>query len=407
MTDWARLMPDVARRLLGEPTRKTAQEWRYGSKGSLAVHVAGERAGTWRDHEAGEGGGVLALIRHKLSCDRAGALRWLELEGRISARSVPNRGNPEKNGPSEPLRAPETARPIPGHRGSGGNRPSEAHGRASSAPRSETTPIARRIVAGSVPAKGTPAARYLSQRGTWPDGEAGELPDAVGWCSREKAPARLPEGAAGVLIWTLTDAATGEPVTDACTCEALTDGGQRLTNRWRRSYGQLTGRCFECGDAAGSVLVLVEGPCDALALARLQLPGVMVRAALSSGPLPALARGWPGEVLACLDGDTAGRSSGAALQTARPDAHVIHGTPGRDPDDWLRSMAAAWGAKIRQPGGVAAIEAVLSDLADPGRILRRRDRRRRKARAMRPWGNTPAGLPDLRRIDRGCARPRT
>ena len=53
--DWPALMPDVARALLGEPNARlsTARELRYGTHGSLAVHVGGERAGTWRDHEAG------------------------------------------------------------------------------------------------------------------------------------------------------------------------------------------------------------------------------------------------------------------------------------------------------------------------------------------------------------------
>ena len=35
--DFAALLPDVARRLLGDPPRATAAEWRYGSHGSLSV----------------------------------------------------------------------------------------------------------------------------------------------------------------------------------------------------------------------------------------------------------------------------------------------------------------------------------------------------------------------------------
>ena len=33
------LMPDVARRLLGEPTRASARAWRYGKKGSLKINL--------------------------------------------------------------------------------------------------------------------------------------------------------------------------------------------------------------------------------------------------------------------------------------------------------------------------------------------------------------------------------
>ena len=64
----------MARRLLGDPPRIGADEWRYGSRGSLAVHPA---RGTWHDFEADAGGGVLDLVQHVNGCDRAGALRYL------------------------------------------------------------------------------------------------------------------------------------------------------------------------------------------------------------------------------------------------------------------------------------------------------------------------------------------
>jgi hypothetical protein len=69
----------TARALLGEPNARlsTRDELRFGSNGSLAVHVRGDHAGTWRDHEAGAGGGVLDLIAHKLGGDRQSAAGWL------------------------------------------------------------------------------------------------------------------------------------------------------------------------------------------------------------------------------------------------------------------------------------------------------------------------------------------
>ena len=41
--DWPALLPDVARRLLGDPdaTESGGATWRYGNRGSLAVHVGG------------------------------------------------------------------------------------------------------------------------------------------------------------------------------------------------------------------------------------------------------------------------------------------------------------------------------------------------------------------------------
>ena len=81
-TDWAALLEPVARELLGDPVRRPASgEWRYRRKGSLAVHVAGPRRGTWRDHEADVGGGVLELLAHVEGLNRAEALEWLRHRG--------------------------------------------------------------------------------------------------------------------------------------------------------------------------------------------------------------------------------------------------------------------------------------------------------------------------------------
>src|SRR6516162_5886192 len=63
--DLAPLIEPVARRLLGEPNLRlsTRTELRFGTHGSVAVVIAGPKRGTWYDHEAGEGGGVLDLVR--------------------------------------------------------------------------------------------------------------------------------------------------------------------------------------------------------------------------------------------------------------------------------------------------------------------------------------------------------
>lgn len=45
--DFPALIGDVARLLFGEPNRIEADgTWRYGTRGSPAVHVAGDRRGT-------------------------------------------------------------------------------------------------------------------------------------------------------------------------------------------------------------------------------------------------------------------------------------------------------------------------------------------------------------------------
>jgi putative DNA primase/helicase len=55
---------EVAIALLGEPNRQLSskRELRFGRKGSLAVVVAGAKAGWWYDHENDTGGGIIDLI---------------------------------------------------------------------------------------------------------------------------------------------------------------------------------------------------------------------------------------------------------------------------------------------------------------------------------------------------------
>lgn len=79
-------MADLARHLLGEPNRSlsTAVQLRYGNKGSLAVDIAGDKAGKWFDHENGVGGDGLELVCHKLNLSNGEACEWAKQWLRIS-----------------------------------------------------------------------------------------------------------------------------------------------------------------------------------------------------------------------------------------------------------------------------------------------------------------------------------
>ncbi|RYJ00686.1 MAG: hypothetical protein EON47_13090, partial [Acetobacteraceae bacterium] len=81
-TDFVRAMGPVARALLGEPSQeiKAKRELRFGTRGSLAVSLD---KGTWHDHEAGRGGGVLDLVRERKALDHDAALAWLQDQGHI------------------------------------------------------------------------------------------------------------------------------------------------------------------------------------------------------------------------------------------------------------------------------------------------------------------------------------
>jgi hypothetical protein len=62
--EFARLMPDVARHFWGEPNHhhSKATELRWGTNGARSVDVG---KGTWYDHEAAEGGGVIDFLKRE------------------------------------------------------------------------------------------------------------------------------------------------------------------------------------------------------------------------------------------------------------------------------------------------------------------------------------------------------
>lgn len=88
--DFTLIAGDVVRELLGPHNEEVSsgKEWRYGSRGSLAIDL---RKATWHDHEFGEGGGLLDLIARETGCGRAGAMQWLRTHGYIAAEQQPRR----------------------------------------------------------------------------------------------------------------------------------------------------------------------------------------------------------------------------------------------------------------------------------------------------------------------------
>lgn len=67
----------LAETLLGERSAtSTRRTLRFGSKGSVAVELAGRKRGAWFSHEAGEGGGPIELIRHAHGCSHEAAVAW-------------------------------------------------------------------------------------------------------------------------------------------------------------------------------------------------------------------------------------------------------------------------------------------------------------------------------------------
>jgi putative DNA primase/helicase len=125
--------PEIAAELLGKPSSRSGQEWRWGRKGSLAVVITGARTGMWFDHEAGTGGGLVDLVARTRGLSRREALDWtadrIGLAGDVgqlrrpanrekrpaadipdtSARATPERGH---EAPAETAARPEATSPA-------------------------------------------------------------------------------------------------------------------------------------------------------------------------------------------------------------------------------------------------------------------------------------------------------
>jgi putative DNA primase/helicase len=73
----------IARALLGEPNQhlSTKSQLRFGTHGSVAVEIKGRKAGTWFDHEAGTGGGLLDLVIRERRDSKREAMQWIRSLG--------------------------------------------------------------------------------------------------------------------------------------------------------------------------------------------------------------------------------------------------------------------------------------------------------------------------------------
>jgi putative DNA primase/helicase len=70
-------VPELAVELLGKPSFRAGEEWRWGRKGSLSIVVSGDKAGMWFDHEAAQGGGFADLVGRDLGMARGDANDWI------------------------------------------------------------------------------------------------------------------------------------------------------------------------------------------------------------------------------------------------------------------------------------------------------------------------------------------
>jgi len=76
---------EIARAILDRPNEElsTRTQLRFGTNGSVAIEIAGEKRGEWFDHEAAAGGAPWELLTIKGSMTKADAIGWLRSQLRI------------------------------------------------------------------------------------------------------------------------------------------------------------------------------------------------------------------------------------------------------------------------------------------------------------------------------------
>ena len=268
--DWTEILRAVALEVLGQPTERRGNEWRYGRRGSLVVNVGGQRAGTWRDFEAGHGGGALELLRHHQGLDKAQAIEWLRVRGHLPG---------DRPGSSATVIACPRGRRNPKDTGNG---PPESKERASRADSDLEQRLrwARSWWEGSHPIPASPehpARRWLAHRKLWRPELP--LPAPVRW-----APATGQHTGAGTIV-----ALAAPPVAWAASWPELPEvtavqlvhvdtQGQPTLDRSadeggldKRTIGVVQGAAVVLGNPllpeAATPVRVAEGLADALALA--------------------------------------------------------------------------------------------------------------------------------------------
>ena len=86
-------MEPLCRALIPDKPKRCGNELRYGTNGSLAVCIAGDKSGVWHDHEADAGGGPIDLIMREHAASFPEAMHWAVdwLRGAIYAPIEPRR----------------------------------------------------------------------------------------------------------------------------------------------------------------------------------------------------------------------------------------------------------------------------------------------------------------------------
>ena len=314
------IAPAVAERLLGEPSSRSAREWRWGRKGSFRLKLD---TGTWSDFEAGEGGGVLTLVMREERCDKAGALTWLEQQGFLSGR-----GRIGAYGTESRKNIPTQSPYSPANRGSATMTPARSPKETLRWIRSQILPIAD--------AHDHPVRHWMRRRNLWRDEVP--LPPSMRWIPADAPVFRRTHSGVGAIAFPLAqinawrEAYPDTPPPTAVQLVCIDADGERAdyeNSQERRvdkpKFGSAKLAVWTVGDIRSDSVTVCEGAADALALAARNPDPVI---ATLTTPRPALdwkaelsvfdsVTLWPDMDEADEQGRNPGLDAGKALARAR------------------------------------------------------------------------------------------
>ena len=263
--DFVSIAPAVAERLLGEPSSRSAREWRWGRKGSFRLKLD---TGTWSDFEGGEGGGVLALVMREERLNKTGALAWLEQHGflpsssgrgRFGAYSSESRKTIARESPYSPTnQGSATMTPARGSK--------------------ETLRWIRRQILPIADAHDHPIREWIRRRNLWRDGLP--LPPSLRWIAADAPVFRRTHSGAGAIAFPLAPVSAWRasypdtPSPTAVQLVCIDAEGERADyensqgNRVDKpKFGNARLAVWTIGDVRQDRIVVCEGAADALALA--------------------------------------------------------------------------------------------------------------------------------------------
>lgn len=291
---------DVGLALFGEPSQRSRNEWRWGNRGSLVLTLQGPKRGLWFDHEAGQGGDLLAAIHRS----RGGSFR----DAIAFARALVGDGTVPPGGRRKRKREPSF----------GASR------------------YARRLFTESTPVTGTLAERYLREH----RGIDGPLPTELRF-----HPAVWSKDASRTHPALLFPAFDGDQVRrvqavllDPVTAAKATLQAPKITFGAGAKHvpGNLAARCDD------APTVLAEGPEDAISI--WSATGFRVLAGFGASSLPAIAATLSADtdLVVFSDNDEAGRKADQRVAEVFPAVRFARAPAGiKDANALMREQGGA------------------------------------------------------------------